>query len=240
MKFHIRSGFLAFLQKMWRCLSTGPTCCMVPIVWLGDYYSPSAIIPICSLIHVACLAPMGFSNTISQSAQLWGSLNLWCSDSQHSLGIDISSKVHPHICPSEYLLLYVVSGSADFLIYLLFCTPLFPDAQAASSWQCNSKAFSSYLDILYFSPELNGLASGFRPAWLGKKDMTDLASLASSQNKCFCSLFTPPFHKCQGSKWIVTKWWPLYIEGRRPGFTLAVEPAIGSRSCEEQKAENMS
>ena len=38
-----------------------------------------------------------------------------------------------------------------------------PEAQATGSWQYNCRAFASHLDVLYFSPKLNVLASGF---WL--------------------------------------------------------------------------
>lgn len=96
------------------------------------------------------------------------------------------------------------------LPYCLNTLPL-PDVQVTWSWQYNSRTFASHLDVLYFSLKLNGLVSGFCPAWLGKKEVTDLPSLAPSQNKSLWSLFIPSFHKLQGSKWINNKWWTLYI-----------------------------
>lgn len=68
------------------------------------------------------------------------------------------------------------------LPYCLNTLPL-PDVQVTWSWQYNSRTFASHLDVLYFSLKLNGLVSGFCPAWLGKKEVTDLPSLAPSQNK---------------------------------------------------------
>jgi len=97
-------------------------------------------------------------------------------------------------CNNCFSLALLMCFSPSCLPHCLSTLPI-PEAQATGSWQYNCRAFANHFDVLYFSPKLNVLASGFCPVWLGKKEVIELPSLAPSQNKSLWSLFIPPFHK---------------------------------------------
>lgn len=86
----------------------------------------------------------------------WESVMLWFSAWPQQIYLQ---KANPRVCPSEYLLLYVITGSigfsisypphASFLLWILGCW----------SWHCISRTCACHLGAFYFSPKLSGLAS---------------------------------------------------------------------------------
>lgn len=199
-----------FSLKMWRSFNTEPSCYILSIIHVEGYHSPSAIILTYSFRSLT-FPPWAF---LTWSHNLSWSKGLWLCDAL------IPSVV---LANASQVRLTHTSVPLDMSTSMLFRAQLIspvphclstlsiPEAQATGSWQYNCRAFASHLDVLYFSPKLNVLASGFCQVWLGKKEVIELPSLAPSQNKSLWSFFIPPFHKLWGSKWVSNKWWPLYI-----------------------------
>lgn len=196
-----------FSWKMWRSCNTRlrGTNCLRGGILLTICHHPYL------LTYLRCPA-LPLWACLIWSYNLPSSEVLWVCDSL-SLSMVLANTSHvrlTHMSVPLNISSVIVQALLISPIPYCLCTSPLLEVWATGSWQCNSRAFASYLDVLYFSPELNGLAYGFCPAWLRKEEVTDLASSALSQNKSLCSLFIPSFHELQGSKWISNKCWALY------------------------------
>lgn len=194
-----------FSLKMWRSFNTEPSCCILSIIYVEGYHSPSAIILTYSFRSFT-LPPWAFltwSHNLSWSKVLW-----LCDALTPSIVLANASQVRlTHVS-------FPLDISTSMLFQAQLISPLshclstlpIPEAKATGSWQHNCRAFVSHLNVLYFTPKLNVLASGFCLVWLWKKEVIELPSLAPSQNKFLWSLFIPPFHKQWDSIWVSSKW----------------------------------
>lgn len=151
-----------FSLKMWRSFNTEPSCDILSITHVEGYHSPSAIILTYSFRSLT-FPPWAF---LTWSHNLSWSKGLWLCDAL------IPSVV---LANASQVRLTHTSVPLDMSTSMLFQAQLIspvphclstlpiPEAQATGSWQYNCRAFASHLDVLYFSPKLNVLASGF---WL--------------------------------------------------------------------------